>query len=122
MTFDARADVGEFLECTEVIVGYGEWDEATQSNPPITHAYGTSTREVKRVAAEGKMPVIETDVAGSRAMKEAGLDAVYVFFAHPEGFEGAEKTHVANLKHAGEPLETIDQRVEGARRTNAARA
>ena len=122
VTFDARANVGEFLECTEVIVGYGEWDETTQSNPPITHAYGTSTREVKRVAAEGKMPVIETDVAGSRAMKEAGLDAVYVFFAHPEGFEGAEKTHVANLKHAGEPLETIDQRVEEARaELNAAR-
>jgi len=114
-TFETRANVGEFLECTEVIVGYGEWDEATQSNPPITHAYGTSTREVKRVAAEGKMPVIETDVAGARAMKEAGLDAVYVFFAHPEGFEGAEKTHIANLKHAGEPLETIDQRVSEAR-------
>jgi len=122
-TFETRANVGEFLECTEVIVGYGEWDEATQSNPPITHAYGTSTREVKRVAAEGKMPVIETDVAGARAMKEAGLDAVYVFFAHPEGFEGAEKTHIANLKHAGEPLETIDQRVSEARaELNAARA
>ena len=30
VTFDARANVGEFLECTEVIVGYGEWDETTR--------------------------------------------------------------------------------------------
>ena len=69
----------------------------------------------KGAAAEVEDARDRDDVAGSRAMKEAGLDAVYVFFAHPEGFEGAEKTHVANLKHAGEPLETIDQRVEEAR-------
>ena len=122
-TFDARAEAGEFLECAETIVGYGEWDEASQSNPPITHAYGVANREVKRIAAEGKMPVIETDVAGARAMKEAGLDAVYVFFAHPEGFRDARATHVDNLKKAGEPPETLERRVEEARlELEAARA
>ena len=114
VTFDARAERGEFLECTEVIAGYGEWDEETQSNPPIVHAYGVATREVKRIANEGKMPVIETDVAGAKAMKEAGLDAVYVFFSHPEGFEDARETHVENLKRSGEGLETLDQRLSEA--------
>jgi hypothetical protein len=47
--FDQRVANGEFMECTEVIVGYDTWDEETQSNPPIKHAYGVTTREVKRV-------------------------------------------------------------------------
>ena len=35
--------------------------------------HGTSAREVKRIAMQGKMPVLEADAAGATAMKAAGL-------------------------------------------------
>ena len=54
---------GKFLECTEVIVGYGPWAGADTGNPPITVLHGTSAREVKRIAMEGRMPVLEADAA-----------------------------------------------------------
>ena len=89
------------------------------------------------------MPILETDVAGALAMKEAGLDAVYVFFEHPVGghpvsaydetgcnrlsasetrgnasaeetFTKHNQTHVDNLKLAGETAATIDARVAEA--------
>jgi guanylate kinase len=48
---------------------------------------------------------------GAAAMKAAGLDAVYVFFAHPE--EDAMQ-HRANLVDAGEPEGDLEQRMEEA--------
>lgn len=125
--FDQRVDNGEFMECTEVIVGYGTWDESTQQNPPITHSYGISTREVKRIKHEGKMPIVETDVAGAAAMKDAGLEAVYVFFEHPwddtkdskyrkdsKAPSTLKQQHIENLRLAGETVESLDARLAEA--------
>ena len=109
--FDALVEEGEFIESTEVIVGYDEWSEELQENPPIVVCYGTPRAEVKRLAREGKMPVLETDVAGAAAMRDAGLDAVYVFFAHPEEDEAA---HRVNLVEAGEAEDLIPERLEEA--------
>ena len=109
--FDALVEEGEFIESTEVIVGYDEWSEELQENPPIVVCYGTPRAEVKRLAREGKMPVLETDVAGAAAMRDAGLDAVYVFFAHPEADEAA---HRVNLVEAGEAEDLIPERLEEA--------
>ena len=94
-----------------MIVGYDEWSEELQENPPIVVCYGTPRAEVKRLAREGKMPVLETDVAGAAAMRDAGLDAVYVFFAHPEEDEAA---HRVNLVEAGEAEDLIPERLEEA--------
>ena len=109
-TFAAMAEEGRFLECAEVIVGYGEWDDELEENPPIKVMYGTPTREVKRLAKEGKMPVLETDAAGAAAMRAAGLDALYVFFAHPADAD----EHRRNLVAAGESEDVLDERAEEA--------
>ena len=109
--FEADVVGGKFLECTEVIVGYGPWAGADVGNPPITVLHGTSAREVKRISMEGKMPIIEADVAGAAAMKAAGLDAMYVFFVHPEG---NVDEHRANLANAGEPDKDVQQRMDEA--------
>ena len=57
--FEADVAAGRFLECTEVIVGYGAWAGPELGNPPITVLHGTTAREVKRIAMHGKMPVLE---------------------------------------------------------------
>ena len=62
-------------------------------------------------AKEGKMPVLEADAAGAAAMRSAELDAVYVFFAHPES-DPAQ--HRANLVAAGEPDADVEQRIAEA--------
>ena len=112
-TFDADVDAGKFVECTEVIVGYGEWAGEDVGNPPITVMYGTPARELKRIGLEGKMPVMETDAAGAAAMRAAGLDAVFVFFSHPEHDPA---THRENITaQTGETdAETLEERVDEA--------
>ena len=38
--FEADVAAGRFLECTEVIVGYGAWAGPELGNPPITVLHG----------------------------------------------------------------------------------
>ena len=110
-TFDAEAEEGKFLECTEVIVGYGEWVDEDVGNPPITVRYGTPFAEVKRLSVEGKMPVLETDAAGAAAMRAAGLDALFVFFAHPTH---DAREHERNLADVGEEPDAFPERIAEA--------
>ena len=56
------------------------------------------------------MPVLETDAAGAAAMRAAGLDALYVFFAHPADAD----EHRRNLVAAGESEDVLDERAEEA--------
>ena len=106
-TFESEAEDGKFLECTEVIVGYGEWVDEDVGNPPITVMYGTPFSEVKKLSVSGKMPVLETDAAGAAAMRAAGLDALFVFFAHPAH---DTREHERNLADAGESPEAFRDR------------
>ena len=117
-TFDAEAEEGKFLECTEVIVGYGEWVDEDVGNPPITVRYGTPFAEVKRLSVEGKMPVLETDAAGAAAMRAAGLDALFVFFAHPTH---DAREHERNLADVGEEPDAFPERIAEAGRTRPPR-
>ena len=110
-TFDAEAEEGKFLECTEVIVGYGEWVDEDVGNPPVTVTYGTPFAEVKRLSVEGKMPVLETDAAGAAAMRAAGLDALLVFFAHPTH---DAREHERNLGDVGEEPDAFPERIAEA--------
>jgi len=45
--------------------------------------YGTSLAAVEKVAAAGRVCVLDIDVQGAEIVKRSNLDAVYVFVAPP---------------------------------------
>jgi len=47
------------------------------------HLYGTSAAAVAAVAAAGKCCILDIDVQGARAVRAAGLPAVFAFVAPP---------------------------------------
>ena len=65
--FDRRVRAGEFLEWAEV---HG-------------HRYGTLASEVERVVSGGRSVILEIDVQGGLAVREAVPDAVLVFVEPP---------------------------------------
>jgi guanylate kinase len=65
--FEAAIEAGEFLEHAHV---HG-------------NIYGTSTAAVAAVADAGKTCILDIDVQGARAVRRAGVPAVFVFVAPP---------------------------------------
>ena len=65
--FEAAIEAGEFLEHAHV---HG-------------NIYGTSTAAVAAVADAGKTCILDIDVQGARAVRAAGVPAVFVFVAPP---------------------------------------
>lgn len=65
--FERRVVAGEFLEH----VGYAG------------NRYGTLRSEIARILAAGRCPLVEIELAGARAVREAIPDAVSVFIAPP---------------------------------------
>lgn len=76
-TFKARVAAGEFIEWEEVYPG---------------KCYGTLAAEVRRIAAEGGLPVFDVDVYGGLNLKEQyGENALALFIEPPSLEELAER-------------------------------
>ncbi|KAK9816310.1 hypothetical protein WJX74_009060 [Apatococcus lobatus] len=73
--------------------------------------YGTSRRTVQSVAASGKSCILDIDVQGARQVREAGLNALFVFIAPPSDQELEKR-----LRGRGtESEEQIQQRMANAK-------
>ena len=70
--FDALVEEGEFIESTEVIVGYDEWSEELPGEPPDRRLLRHAPRRGEAPGARGEdARPPETDVAGAAAMRDA---------------------------------------------------
>ncbi|MGH7701639.1 MAG: guanylate kinase [Gemmatimonadales bacterium] len=67
--FGRRERAGEFLETAS----YGG------------ERYGTARREVERILAKGRIPVLEIEVQGARQVRRRFANAVHVFVLPPSG-------------------------------------
>jgi len=65
--FKKMINSGDFLEWAEVHGNY----------------YGSSKKEIDRILSDGKIPVFDIDIQGSRLLKEKLDDTVYIFISPP---------------------------------------
>jgi guanylate kinase len=94
--FSRRVDRGDFLEWVEYVSG---------------HRYGTLRSEIGRIAAKGKVCVLELETEGALAVKETVLRAVTIFITAPLA-ELERRLRARATESAGE----IGERLELARR------
>lgn len=94
--FRERIEAGEFLEHVTYVSG---------------HRYGTLRSEIDRIAAEGKICVLELETEGALAVKRTVPGAVTIFITAPLG-ELERRLRERATESAGE----IGERVELARR------
>lgn len=85
--FARRVSAGEFVE----------WAEYSGAR------YGTLRSEIMRILASGRHPVLDVEIAGARAVREAFPESVLVFVVPPSGEEllrrlgGPRGTRAASL-------------------------
>lgn len=93
--FEKRIAEGKFLEYARVLDNY----------------YGTELREIERIFAEGKYPILDIDVQGAQTLRSKKLRMVSIFIA-PPSIEELER----RLRARGsETEEQIKSRIELAR-------
>ncbi|MCS6971917.1 MAG: guanylate kinase [Turneriella sp.] len=93
--FERRIAAGEFLEYARVLDNY----------------YGTEIREIERIQAEGKFPILDIDVQGVQTLRSKNIPMVSVFIL-PPSLEELER----RLRARGtENEEQIKKRLELAR-------
>ncbi len=95
-TFRGMADRGEFLEWAEVHGNY----------------YGSTQKEVDRIMANGKIPVFDIDIQGSRILRTKTSAAVYIFLSPPSF--GVLKERLTGRRSESE--EQISLRLKNAKR------
>jgi guanylate kinase len=94
--FRERIDQGEFLEHVTYVSG---------------HRYGTLRSEIDRIAAEGKVCMLELETEGALAVKRTVPGAVTIFITAP-----LEELQRRLRERATESAGEINERVELARR------
>lgn len=95
--FRARRDRGEFVEWAEV----------------HAHLYGTLIAEVDRMMTEGRIPVLDVDVQGGRAVLEHYGEKVLSVFVFPPSWADLEE----RLRgRATDDEATVQRRLTNARR------
>jgi guanylate kinase len=93
--FRRRVAEGDFIEYAEV---HG-------------NLYGTLSDELARIFKAGKDSILELDVQGMRAMRDAGLDVVTIFLMAPS----IEELERRLVKRGKDSADEIARRVERAR-------
>ena len=94
--FEAGIARGEFIEYAYV----------------HTNIYGTSVDSVRRIAASGRIPVLEVDVQGAEALLKTDLRPFY-FFILPPSFEALKERL---LGRGSESEETLRVRLQTAQK------
>ena len=87
---------GKFLEHAEI---HGEY-------------YGTPRREILEELEAGRIVVLDIDVQGARAVRDAGMPAVLIFLAPPDGEELRRRIEGRKTESA----EAIQRRIGAAER------
>lgn len=94
--FVARREKGDFVEWAEV----------------HAHFYGTLFAEVDRMMAEGRIPVLDVDVQGGRAVLDRYDEQVVSVFVFPPSWDDLER----RLRgRATDDEETVRRRLKNAR-------
>lgn len=93
--FEKRVAAGEFLEYARVLDNY----------------YGTEVREIERIFALGKYPILDIDVQGAQTLRGKRIRMVSIFIV-PPGMDELERRLRAR---ASESEEQIRSRLELAR-------
>ncbi len=94
--FDRRVEAGEFLEHVTYVSG---------------HRYGTLRSELERIAAAGRMPVLELEIEGALTVRDELSESVTIFVTVPSFEELARRLRERATESAGE----IDERLALAR-------
>lgn len=94
--FESRVAAGEFLEYARVLDNY----------------YGTEVREIERIFALGKYPILDIDVQGAQTLRRKKIRMVSIFIV-PPSMEELERRLRAR---ASETEEQIRSRLELARK------
>ena len=95
--FAERVDAGHFLEHVAYVSG---------------HRYGTLRSELSRIAARGRVPVLELEIEGALAVRDAVPGSLTVFVDAPTFAELERRLRERATESAGE----IDERLALARR------
>jgi guanylate kinase len=107
--FVSRAEFDRMIEADELL----EWADIHRG----LHRSGTPAGPVREALASGRPVLLEVDLNGARAVRQAMPEALRVFMA-PPSFEELVQRLVAR---GTEPAEVIDRRLETARIELAAR-
>lgn len=99
--FERRRDAGEFLEHAEVHGNY----------------YGTLRAPVDAALDAGRVFLLEIDVQGAAQLRDAGVEARYLFIDVPS----LEELRRRLEKRGTDSKEVIERRLAGAERERAAR-
>ena len=98
--FDRRVAAGEFLEWVPYVSG---------------HRYGTLRSELARIAARGRVPVLELEIEGALAVRDEVPGSLTIFIDVPAFPELERRLRERATESAGE----IDDRLALARRQRA---
>ena len=90
--FSRRVAAGEFLEHVTYVSG---------------HRYGTLRAELERIAAAGRMPVLELEIEGALTVRDELSESVTIFVTVPSFEELARRLRERATESAGE----IDERL-----------